>query len=307
MCKKSDGGQGQSQRGRGQHVVRARSKTRREWHNDGASAAYRRKRAVPAVGLQRKHTEPQDKLEAQFEHLSFASLTTNSTTIDTRDEVFAYLDIRLPKIHKRQTADLRVKVDTGAQCNILPLRVLKNMFPDAITGQHPTPGTLTPRENTIISAYNGTRISQYGTIKLACRYHQSDRVDADLFVADPEGPAILGLPNSRQLRLVTLHCAIEKKTISQQADPIGSTQVLKQTYPDRFDTLGNFPGTYHIMADPDVQPVIHAPRKCPIQLKEELQKALDKMVQDKSSSESPNQQSGSQPSHKEMPPQDTDT
>ncbi|KAI0214820.1 hypothetical protein LSAT2_000023, partial [Lamellibrachia satsuma] len=33
--------------------------------------------------------------------------------------------------------------------------------------------------------------------------------------------------------------------------------------------------------DPDVQPVIHAPRKCPIQLKEELQKALDKMVQDK--------------------------
>ena len=104
-------------------------------------------------------------------------------------------------------------------------------------------------------------------------------MDAEFFVADTEGPAILGLPNSRQLRLVTLHCAIEK-TISQQADSIGSTQVLKQTYPDRFDTLGNFPGMYHIVTDPDVQPVIHAPRKCPIQLKEELQKALNKMVQD---------------------------
>ena len=149
-------------------------------------------------------------------------------------------------------ADLKIKVDTGAQGNILPSRVFKKMFLDAITRQHPTPGTLTPWENTILSAYNGTRIPQYGTIKLACRYHQSDWVDAEFFVADTEGPAILGLPNSHQLRLVTLHCAIEKKTISQQADPIGSTQVLKQTYPDRFDTLGNFPGTYHIMTDPDV-------------------------------------------------------
>ena len=281
VCKKSDGGQGQPKRGRGQHVVRARSKTRPEWHSDGASAAYRRKRDVHAVGLQRGYAEPQDKLEAQFEHLSFASLTTNGTTMDTRDEVFANLDIKLPNIRKGQTADLKVKVDTGAQGNILPLRVFRKMFPDAITGQHPTHGTLMPRDHTILSAYNGTRIPQHGTIQLACRYQQSDWVDAEFFVADTEGPAILGLPNSRQLRLVTLHCAIEKNTISQQADPIGSTQVLKQTYPDRFDTLGNFPGTYHIVTDPDVQPVIHAPRKCPIQLKEELQKALDKMVQDK--------------------------
>ena len=87
VCKKSDGGQGQPKRGRGQHVVRARSKTRREWHSDGASAAYRRKRDVHAVGLQRGYAEPQDKLEAQFEHLSFASLTTNGTTMDTRRSI----------------------------------------------------------------------------------------------------------------------------------------------------------------------------------------------------------------------------
>ena len=43
-----------------------------------------------------------------------------------------------------------------------------------------------------------------------------------------------------------------------------------------------FLGTYHIVTYPTVQPMIHAPRKCPIQMKDELQSsALDKMTRDK--------------------------
>ena len=75
---------------------------------------------------------------------------------------------------------------------------------------------------------------------------------------------------------------IDKGTRStRDLDPVKSVQDLKEQYPDRFDALGQFPGTYHIVTDPTVQPMIHAPRKCPIQMKDELQSALDKMTRDK--------------------------
>ena len=107
-------------------------------------------------------------------------------------------------------------------------------------------------------------------------------MNAEFYIADTDGPAILGLPNSRQLQLVTLHCAIDKDMCSTgDMDPVKSVQDLKEQYTDKFGALGQFPGTYHIVTDATVQPMIHAPRKCPIQMKDERQSALDKMTRDK--------------------------
>ena len=84
-------------------------------------------------------------------------------------------------------------------------------------------------------------------------------------LADTNGPAILGLPNSRQLKLVTLHCAIDIGRCNPHDtgdhSPINSVEYLKQLYADRFDSLGHFPGTYHVVLDPNVQPTIHTPHK----------------------------------------------
>jgi hypothetical protein len=48
-------------------------------------------------------------------------------------------------------------------------------------------------------------------------------------------------------------------------------------FPDSFDTLGSFPGEYHITVDPTVAPVAHAPRKYPIQLLQDIKVELTKM------------------------------
>ena len=37
-------------------------------------------------------------------------------------------------------------------------------------------------------------------------------------------------------------------------------------YPEQFDGIGNFEGKYEIVLREDAQPVIHAPRICPIHL-----------------------------------------
>ena len=164
-----------------------------------------------------------------------------------------------------------------------PLRIFRRMFPGKLTeAGYPRHGEVTPQSNTTLSAYNGSKIPQYGSISLPCRYSSSEWVNAEFYIADTEGPAILGLSNSRQLQLVTLHCAIDKDRCRPgDMDPVKSVQDLKDQYPDRFGALGQFPGTYHIVTDATVQPMIHAPRKCPIQMKDELQSALDKMTRDK--------------------------
>ena len=191
----------------------------------------------------------------------------------TRDEVFAKLDIRLTNKGRGHTADPKVEIDTGAQGNILPLRIFRRMFPEKLTAEdYPSHGSVANRSNTTLSAYNGSIIPQYGSIRLPCRYSCSEWVYAEFFLTDTNGPAILGLPDWRQLKLVTLHCAIDKGTCSPNDtgdhSPVKSVEDLNQLYADRFDSLGHFPGTYHIVLDPNVQPTIHAPRKCPIQMKD---------------------------------------
>ena len=53
---------------------------------------------------------------------------------------------------------------------------------------------------------------------------------------------------------------------------------LKALYPDRFDGIGKFEGEYHIVNDPDVPSVVHAPRKCPMHIKDDIKKELDEMI-----------------------------
>ena len=58
---------------------------------------------------------------------------------------------------------------------------------------------------------------------------------------------------------------------------INSTGDLKRVYPDRFEGIGNFGGQFHTTTDPDMTPVVHAPRRCPIALKDEIKRELDTM------------------------------
>ena len=49
---------------------------------------------------------------------------------------------------------------------------------------------------------------------------------------------------------------------------------LRKSYPDRFE---NFDGEFHITTDRNVTPIVHAPRKCPIHMREEIKSELENM------------------------------
>ncbi|ELU15521.1 hypothetical protein CAPTEDRAFT_29505, partial [Capitella teleta] len=48
-------------------------------------------------------------------------------------------------------------------------------------------------------------------------------------------------------------------------------------YPEAFRNLGKFPGKAKLELKKDAHPVIHAPRRCPGHLKDEIQSTLDDM------------------------------
>ena len=100
---------------------------------------------------------------------------------------------------------------------------------------------------------------------------------------DTPGPAILRLPSCAKLGIVELNCVVnlqKKKLVKQKKPttewgklnkdlqdmkppPLNTKEDLIKVYPDRFEGIGHFPGTYHITLCSDAKPVIHAPRKCP--------------------------------------------
>ena len=204
-----------------------------------------------------------EQLEQRFEELDFDTIDQRNQ----RKEAIASLNIRLS--NRPGTHHLRAKVDTGAQANTLPLRTFRNMFPEQVDNQG-IPQNL-PNSNTILSAYNGTQILQFGTVVIPCKHQDSSWEDTLFYVVQSDGPVIVGIQTSIQLGLVSLHCPVNNQT---HVDDIKS---LMQLFPDQFDKLGEFRTTHHLMVDPNVPSHVDAPRKIPIALKDKIKAELDRM------------------------------
>ena len=144
------------------------------------------------------------------------------------------------------------------------------MFPDKVDdlGQ-PIPGS-TKKELTILTAYNGSSIMQHGSVCIQCA-RKGKWTTLKFFAVTTEGPTIIGLPSPRNLELISLHCTLEDK------GPIKPIVELTNSYPNQFDRIGHLKSGYHIVLKPDHHPMIRAPRKCPIHLRDEIEEELKTM------------------------------
>ena len=90
---------------------------------------------------------------------------------------------------------------------MLPMRLFRQMYPDKVDDKGYTkPGTTTPQQ-TILNLYGCIPMKQYGTWKIPCKYKDRSTV-AKFYIVDKDCPAILGLPTSRELGLITEHCEV---------------------------------------------------------------------------------------------------
>ena len=199
-----------------------------------------------------------------------------------KDEVFPTVNVNIPGRGKEETT-LKAKIDTGAQGNVLPLRIYRNMYPQNINANG-KPRLRTLNQSKVIQvAYGGSEIKHFGTAKIPCEF-KGIKITATFYVTDTSGPAIIGLHTATQLNLVKFNHEAKKSpqpepcTQSVKSAPIRSEQDLIARYPECFDGIEKLKGEYHITLDPAVPPVVHPPHKVPISMKDEIKDELDKMV-----------------------------
>ena len=202
------------------------------------------------------------------EELQF-NIDALSTDKRSRDEIFTRIPITVPR--KENIMRLRVKIDTGANANIITIRALKQIYPELFMSANPDLSNILSENTTSLSAYGGVQIQQIGCLETTCKGQS-----ISFFVVEADSPNILGLEASRDLGLVKINCAITAKENRQEV----SIDQLKDDYPGCFDTIGTFKEEFHITLKEDATPVIHPPRKCPIHIRDELFQVLRGMEKD---------------------------
>jgi len=169
------------------------------------------------------------------------------------------------------------KVDSGAEGNVIPIDKYKELFQDVDI----------KTSNTKIIAYGGHPIKNYGNCTLTVT-HLNTTIESLFHVVESQGPVILGLQTSQDLKLITLHCSLncttESDTKSQPEQKKGkpkgnaqATEKLLTEYSDCFEGIGCFEGEYHIILDETVPPVVHPPRRIPEALRKPFKAELDSL------------------------------
>ena len=186
---------------------------------------------------------------------------------------------------KDTKAILVAQVDTGAGVNLLPIRCFKQLYPDAMLPNGKPDlenSTITPRPLTTLTAYGGQEISQYGTIDIGCIVGQELQT-VQFYVCESDGPIILGLKDSCKMKLIDVNKEYTKVTISvinksmSPDHPIKRKNELIEQYPEVFSGIDKLPGKVKLQLKDDAVPVVQAPRRCPIHLRNEIQSTLDEM------------------------------
>ena len=133
---------------------------------------------------------------------SVASIS-NDTDPEGKTKILTVLQLKLP--HHNGTDNITVKVDDGAEGNILPLNSFRAMFPHALDANgYPKPGFLRGSK-TMLECYDDGKLVNHGSIKLRLQhYSEGSFQDHSFYVVETKTlkPIIIGHPASIRLGLI---------------------------------------------------------------------------------------------------------
>lgn len=144
---------------------------------------------------------------------------------------------------------VKLKLDTGAKCNVLPKTVYNSLK---------LHNKITPT-NTKLIAYSGDTIEVLGEVFVHAVY-KSKSYRLGFYVVDRPTQAILGLKDCELLNLIQRveelenNCKTENDFLKKYSDVFTSSEI------------GCLPGLHHIEIYKNAKPVIHSPRRVPATL-----------------------------------------
>ena len=111
----------------------------------------------------------------------------------------AFTTVNVQYSNPRVSGPLHLKIDTGSGGNTLPMRTYHQMF-----GNRPTHFILTAETDTKLTSYSGHHIKCYGSINLKLSKGNEEYQQHKFYVVEVPGPAILGLPSCKDLKVIVL-------------------------------------------------------------------------------------------------------
>ena len=158
---------------------------------------------------------------------------------NTKDEAFATL------LLGNQNCEVKFKLDTGAQVNVIPLKKFRQMNMKE-TNFNPT--------NIKLTGYGGMRLKVKGKCDVQCKYKDS-RCVISFYIVDTDSPAMFGLDTCTDLGLLKL---VMSPSTSSEVDRI------LHKYNCVFKGIGCLRDPCPIKIDKSLNPVIHPTRRIPI-------------------------------------------
>ena len=231
---------------------------------------------------------------SEFQSLSLHTVRVNTLNAASRKQVrkrFVRFRFHKPKVGRVKEA--RLKVDTGAEADLMPLRKYRELFPENLDEDGLPRKCFLERSNAVLEAYGGTVIKHIGLVHLPCEY-DGRKFMCDFYISDVEGPILLGLNTAEALGIVKIHIVDEitvpkdnKLYISNdvpinERPLIRNKEDLKAMYPECFDARNKYfqDYSYEIKLDPNIKPVVHAQRRLPLELKHRVKRKLEAMERD---------------------------
>ena len=165
--------------------------------------------------------------------------------------------------------DVRFLMDTGAECNLLPLDVYKKVTGDLHLN------FLNARGKSVLVLASGDEqpIEGKATVYVS-RKGNTHKIEVNVVRGHGYEP-ILSKQTMLEMNLI--------KILDSDRDPRVSvlksdTEPLLEEYDDVFEGLGKLDGQYHIVVDEYIRPVVHPPRRLPVAMTERVQQKLEEMV-----------------------------
>ena len=126
---------------------------------------------------------------------------------------------------------------------------------------------------TQLSSYTGNPLNVRGTINLNCRY-KAKQIETLFYVVETSRTPLMSLKTSLDLSLIQLIYSVDNPGGQNE---ICTKELIMREYPDLFKGVGLIPGDVELHLKPDAVPVINAPRRIPVALRERFRTELTRM------------------------------
>jgi hypothetical protein len=166
---------------------------------------------------------------------------------------------------------VKFQIDSGARCNVIPYDLLDDESRcQLLTHKQP-----------VLTMYNNATIKSLGICDVNltnAKTHCSHKVN--FVVVNGDYTPLLGCSASQRMNLIRFNrnniMSINTESVTTQ--PLSLEQLIAQ-YDDVFCGTGLLDGKYHIVLDENIAPVVHAPRRVPLALRNRLKVELQRLTE----------------------------